>query len=385
MALKGVRVIEMAGLAPAPFCGMILADFGATVTRIDRTPRKGQAFVYSMDTLSRGKQSVSVDLKQPEGINVVRKLCSKADVLIEPFRTGVMEKLGLGPERLRNENPGLIYARLTGFGQKGSLAAKAGHDINYIAISGVLSQLGRKHENPYPPINLVADFAGGGLMCALGITMALYERSRSGQGQVIDANMVNGSAYLSTFLWTSRDIPIWPGKRGENNLDGGAAFYGTYKTRDDKFVAIGPLEPQFYADLLKGLGLTQEEMPQHTDAEIMENRFREIFLTKTRDEWTAVFKNLDACFAPVLEMSEAQNHEHNVETGVFISDSGGKTEPAPAPKLSRTPGVETLLKRPQVGEHTESVLLENGISKNDLKKLIDAGIVFQNAQTSAKL
>ncbi|XP_045216653.1 alpha-methylacyl-CoA racemase-like [Mercenaria mercenaria] len=385
MALKGVRVIEMAGLAPAPFCGMILSDFGASVTRIDRTPGKRQAIVHGLDTLSRGKRSVAVDLKQPEGINVVRKLCSKADVVIEPFRKGVMEKLGLGPEKLMADNPGLIYARLTGFGQKGPLAAKAGHDINYIAISGVLSQLGRKHENPYPPINLLADFAGGGLMCALGIAMALYERTNSGQGQLIDANMVNGSAYLSTFLWTSRDIPIWPGKRGENNLDGGAAFYGTYKTKDEKYVSIGPLEPQFYAALLKGLGLSEDEMPQHTDADIMEKRFAEIFLTKTREEWTKTFENLDACFAPILEMDEAQTHDHNIETEIFLTNNRGKTEPAPAPKLSRTPGVQTLEKRPKIGEHTQSVLIENGMSKTDVEKLLQAGIVFQNAQSSAKL
>lgn len=384
MALKGVRVIEMAGLAPAPFCGMILSDFGASVTRIDRASAKGQP-VYSLDTLSRGKKSVAVDLKKPEGVGVVQKLCSKADVIIEPFRKGVMEKLGLGPDKLISENPRLVYARLTGFGQKGPLASKAGHDINYIAISGVLSQLGRKHENPYPPINLLADFAGGGLMCALGIAMALYERSHSGQGQVIDANMVNGSAYLSTFLWTSRDIPIWPGKRGENNLDGGAAFYGTYKTKDEKYVSIGPLEPQFYAALLKGLGLSKEEMPQYTDAKIMENRFQEIFLTKTRDEWTDVFENLDACYAPILEMEEAQKYDHNIETEVFLTNENGKTEPAPAPKLSRTPGVSTLERRPKVGEHTMSVLLENGISKTDIERLLDNGIVFQNAENGAKL
>lgn len=384
MALKGVRVIEMAGLAPAPFCGMILSDFGASVTRIDRASAKGQP-VYSLDTLSRGKKSVAVDLKKPEGVGVVQKLCSKADVIIEPFRKGVMEKLGLGPDKLMSENPRLVYARLTGFGQKGPLASKAGHDINYIAISGVLSQLGRKHENPYPPINLLADFAGGGLMCALGIAMALYERSHSGQGQVIDANMVNGSAYLSTFLWTSRDIPIWQGKRGENNLDGGAAFYGTYKTKDEKYVSIGPLEPQFYAALLKGLGLSKEEMPQYTDAKIMENRFQEIFLTKTRDEWTDVFENLDACYAPILEMEEAQKYDHNIETEVFLTNENGKTEPAPAPKLSRTPGVSTLERRPKVGEHTMSVLLENGISKTDLERLLDNGIVFQNAENGAKL
>ncbi|XP_052796857.1 alpha-methylacyl-CoA racemase-like [Mya arenaria] len=385
MALKGMRVIEMAGLAPAPFCGMILADFGASVIRIDRTPSKGQKTVYSMDTLSRGKRSLAVDLKQKEGVSLLRRLCSRADVLIEPFRPGVMEKLGLGPQQLTSDNPRLVYARLTGFGQKGHLANKAGHDINYIAMAGVLSQLGRKNENPYPPINLVADFAGGGLTCALGIAFALLERHTSGKGQVIDANMVNGSAYLSTFLWTSRALPIWPGKRGENNLDGGAAFYGTYKTKDDKYVSLGPLEPQFYADLLKGLGLTQEEMPQYTDGDIMTEKFNEIFLTKTRDEWTETFKDLDACYAPILEREEAECHPHNTELGVFISNPSGKVEPAPAPMLSRTPAVSVLPRQPEVGEHTETVLRGSGFGDSEIKELLDSGVVFQNEKSKAKL
>ncbi|KAL4227299.1 hypothetical protein ACF0H5_012745 [Mactra antiquata] len=385
MALKGIRVIEMAGLAPAPYCGMILSDFGASVTRIDRAPKKGQTVVHSLDTLSRGKKSVSVDLKHPEGVNVVRKLCSKADVLIEPFRKGVMEKLGLGPDKLMTDNPRLVYARLTGFGQTGPLSSKAGHDINYIATSGVLGQLGRKNENPYAPINLVADFGGGGLMCALGITMALYERSNSGQGQVIDANMVNGSAYMSTFLWTSRDLPIWSGERGDNNLDGGRGFYETYKTLDDKYVSVGALEPQFYDQLLTGLGLTDDEMPQFSDPDEMKKKFAEIFRSKTRDEWCKIFENLDACFAPVLDHEEAKYNKHNVETGIFIKDNNGKMEPAPAPKLSRTPAVTALPSRPNVGEHTKSLLIENGISKEDVQKLLDIGVVFQNTHSSSKL
>ncbi|KAH3838168.1 alpha-methylacyl-CoA racemase-like [Dreissena polymorpha] len=385
MALKGVRVVEMAGLAPAPFCGMILADFGATVTRIDRTPSKGQKSVYSMDTLSRGKQSLAVDLKRQEGVSIIRRLCSRADVLIEPFRPGVMEKLGLGPQTLMSDNPRLVYARLTGHGQKGSLADKAGHDINYIAIAGVLSQLGRKHEKPYPPINLVADFAGGGLTCALGITMALLERQGSGKGQVIDANMVNGSAYLSTFLWTSRSLPIWPGGRGENNLDGGAPYYDTYKTKDDKYMSVGSLEPQFYAQLLHGLGLTDDELPQHTDWNEMQKKLTAIFLTKTRDEWTQIFDNLDACVEPVLERDEAQIHPHNQELGVFMSNTEGDVEPSPAPILSRTPAVTTLPRRPAVGEHTELVLKECGLYEEEISKLVEANIVFQNQESKSKL
>ncbi|XP_069483196.1 alpha-methylacyl-CoA racemase isoform X2 [Ambystoma mexicanum] len=247
MALAGVRVLELAGLAPAPYCGMILADFGAHVIRVDKTRSPMNA-----DTLARGKRSIALNLKSPAGVAVIKKLCEKSDVLIEPFRHGVMEKLGLGPEKLLQLNSKLIYARLTGYGQSGQYATAAGHDINFLAISGVLSKLGRRNEKPYAPLNLLADFAGGGLMCAMGIIMALYERTRSGQGQVIDASMVEGAAYVGSFLWKGQYLFSRP--RGENILDGGAPFYETYKTSDGKFMAVGAIEPQFFKELLKGHG-----------------------------------------------------------------------------------------------------------------------------------
>ncbi|XP_067887337.1 alpha-methylacyl-CoA racemase isoform X2 [Heterodontus francisci] len=245
MALAGIRVIELAGLAPSPLCGMILADFGAKVVRIDRTRRA------MTDVLARGKRSVVLNLKKPEGVEVLKQLCNQSDVLIEPFRKGVMEKLGLGPEDVLGQNPKLIYARLTGFGQSGLYSRNAGHDINYVAVSGLLSKFGRKGENPYAPLNVVADFAGGGVMCAMGIILALYERMQSGKGQVIDASMVEGAAYCSSWLWKSEQLSIWNRQRGENLLDTGAPFYETYRTSDGKYMAVGALEPHFYDQLIE--------------------------------------------------------------------------------------------------------------------------------------
>ncbi|XP_041360307.1 alpha-methylacyl-CoA racemase-like [Gigantopelta aegis] len=378
MALKGVKVIEMAGLAPAPFCGMILADFGARVIRVDRTK------YADMDRLARGKQSIAVDLKKKEGVTVIQRLCRGADVLIEPFRHGVMEKLGLGPDVMLTDNPRLVYARLTGFGQSGPLARKAGHDINYLAISGVLSRFGRHNENPSFPLNLLADFAGGGLMCALGITMALFERTRSGKGQVVDANMVEGAAYIGSFIWRTRDLPFLSGNpRGQNMLDHGSAFYEVYKTADDKYMSVGALEPQFFNDLLKGLGLDPEKVSQTDDPEELKTVFREKFLSKTRDEWTNIFVDghLDACVFPVLETDEAPCYPHNKENQSFLHTSSGDPEPGPAPNLSRTPGVDRVKPQPRTGHDTESVLLEAGFSKSEIEHLIEANVIEQNVQS----
>ncbi|KAJ8304844.1 hypothetical protein KUTeg_018427 [Tegillarca granosa] len=381
MALRGIRVVELAGLAPAPFCGMILADFGAKVIRVDRTKSK-----LDTDRLGRGKQSIAVDLKQKDGVEVVQKLCTKADVLIEPFRRGVMEKLGLGPDILLKKNPGLIYARLTGFGQNGVLADKAGHDINYIATSGLLSYLGRRGAPPQAPINLLADFAGGGLICAMGIAMALVERSKSGQGQVIDANMVEGSAYIGSWLWKTQDISyLWSGDRpGENLLDGGAAFYDTYKTSDGKFVSVGALEPQFFKALVKGLGYKPDEINQFEDPVAMKKKFQEIFLTKTRDEWTEIFKDLDACFAPVLDKDEAPLHPHNVANNTFLRSPQNTYEPGPAPHLSRTPGINQVLPQPQIGQDTVLVLKELGYTDSEIKRLIENETI-ESSNNSSKL
>ncbi|KAL4617274.1 alpha-methylacyl-CoA racemase [Arapaima gigas] len=374
MALAGVRVIELAGLAPAPFCGMILADFGARVIRVDRT----QA-AMAMDSQGRGKQSVALNLKVAEGAAVLRRLCAQSDVVIEPFRqAGVMEKLGLGPEELLKENPCLIYARLTGFGQKGCFAQSAGHDINYLAMSGLLSMLGRSAEKPYAPLNLMADFAGGGLTCALGIVLALLERTRSGKGQVIDASMVEGAAYVGSFVWKSQNLGLWNRPRGENLLDSGAPFYDTYRTSDGKHVAVGALEPQFYHQLLSGLGFDPAELPPQmsfSDWPKMRRIFAEKFASRTRAEWEQIFAGTDACVTPVLSLDEVAAHPHNQERGSFVQDTEGEESPRPAPVLSRTPATPSLARDPFIGEHTRDVLEEFGYTPPEVEQLLEAGVV----------
>ena len=370
-ALQGIRVIEMAGLAPAPFCGLILADFGADVVRVDRVG------AGAMDQLARGKRSVAVNLKSPEGVETVRRLASQADVLLEPYRPGVMERLGLGPQGLCASNPRLVYARLTGFGQDGPYASMAGHDINYIALSGALSLIGRKGENPLPPINLLGDFAGGGMLCALGIALALLERARSGTGQVVDAAMVDGAAYLSTFVYKFRNSGFWRDERGTNMLDTGAPFYDTYRTKDGAYMSVGAIEPQFYAALLNGLGLDAATMPHQMDQgqwKATAAKFAAIFATKTRAEWCAVFDGTDACVAPVLNLGEVGEHPHNRARDLLIADRQGKLEPAPAPRLSRTPG-DGARPLPQVGEHTRPVLGEYGFTAADVERLLASGAI----------
>ncbi|XP_078618080.1 alpha-methylacyl-CoA racemase-like isoform X2 [Branchiostoma floridae x Branchiostoma japonicum] len=371
MALRGVKVVELAGLAPAPFCGLILSDFGAKVTRVDKTRA-----AMSMDMLARGKRSVALNLKQQEGVDVLRRMCQKSDVLIEPFRAGVMERLGLGPDTLMKDNPGLIYARMTGFGQSGSFSQMAGHDINYIGLSGMLSLLGRKHENPMPPTNLLGDFAGGGLTCALGIVMALLERTKSGKGQVIDANMVEGASYVGSFIWHTRFM--FSHGRGENLLDTGAHFYETYKTKDGKYMAVGALEPQFYAQLLKGLGLANEDLPPQMDRDSwpsMKERFATVFSSKTQAEWCEVFDGTDACTTPILTMEEAPNHPHNKSRDSYLTNQDGGVQPRPAPLLSRTPGVGGAGPQPKVGQHTKEVMVETGYSEEEIHKLVECGAV----------
>lgn len=370
-ALTGIRVIEMAGLAPAPFCGMILADFGADVVRVDRVG------AGSMDQLARGKRSLAANLKSPEGVETVLRLIEGADVLLEPYRPGVMERLGLGPEVATARNPRLVYARLTGFGQDGPYAPMAGHDINYIAISGALSLIGRKGEKPIFPVNLLGDFAGGGMLCALGICLALLERIGSGKGQVVDAAMVDGSAYLSTFVYKFRNAGMWRDERGTNMLDTGAPFYDTYRTADGQYMSVGAIEPQFYAALLQGLGLDPATMPQQMDQSKWREtaaRFTEIFASKTRAEWCAIFDGTDACVAPVMNLGEVADHPHNAARGLLIRDQQGKPEPAPAPRLSRTPG-DGSRPLPQVGEHTRAVLGEYGFAADEIERLFAAGAV----------
>ncbi|XP_048224103.1 alpha-methylacyl-CoA racemase [Perognathus longimembris pacificus] len=376
MVLRCVRVVELAGLAPAPFCGMVLADFGAQVVRVDRPGSVGDS-----SRLGRGKRSLVLDLKRPRGAAVLRRLCAGADVLLEPFRRGVMEKLQLGPDIMLQENPKLIYARLSGFGQSGSYSKSAGHDINYLALSGVLSKLGRSGENPYAPLNLLADFGGGGLMCALGIMMALFERTQSGKGQVIDANMVEGTAYLSSFLWKTEKMGLWEQPRGQNMLDGGAPFYTTYKTADGHYMAVGAIEPQFYQLMVDGLGLKSDELPSQmsiTDWPEMKKIFAEAFAKKTKEEWCKIFDGTDACVTPVLTFEEAVHHSHNRERGSFITNEEQLVSPGPAPLLSRTPAFPSAKRDPLVGEHSEEVLKEFGFNQEEINQLSSDRIIENN-------
>ena len=358
MALNGIRVLEFAGLAPGPFAGMMLSDFGAEVIRIDR---KAKRRAPAPDVLGRGKRSISIDLKSPEGTEQVKKLIQTADVLIEPFRPGVMEKLGLGPDVLCAINPRLIYARMTGFGQGGvpSTENAAGHDINYLAISGILSALRREGQDPTPPVNILGDFAGGGAMCAFGIVVALFERVKSNKGQVIDAAMVDGAAYLSTFvseLVRLGSISNETDKVGTSLLDGGAPFYQTYKTKDGLFFSVGALEPQFYKSFISCLGVTPSTS-QHDSSgwPAMRTLFEKTFLSKTRSEWEAIFEGSNACAFPVLSMAEAAENKHNKLRNTFCTFDKRMPIPQPAPKLSRTPGVKKF-PFPVAGEANDEIL-----------------------------
>lgn len=382
MALAGIRVLELAGLAPAPFCGMILSDFGASVIRVDRT-KAGMV----VDTQGRGKRSVAINLKSPAGVGLLKKLCLQSDVVLEPYRKGVMEKLGLGPQELLRENPRLIYARLTGYGQHGSLSLAAGHDINYLAMSGLLSRLGRSTEKPYAPLNLVADFAGGGLTCALGIVLALLERTKSGKGQIVDASMVEGAAYVGSFIWKSQRIGLWNNPRGQNMLDSGAPFYDTYQTSDGKYMAVGAIEPQFYKELLKGLELDTAELPSQMsfdDWPEIRRVFKERFASKPQAEWARIFDGTDACVTPVLSFEEVGSHPHNQQRGSFIKDHSGEESPRPAPVLDRTPAEPCLKPDPMIGEHTVEVLEEYGLTSAQIEQLLATGVVESHA-TKTKL
>jgi len=376
MALRGLKVVELAGLAPAPVCGMVLADYGAKVIRVDKV---GGGLNY--DVTARGKRSIALNLKKPEGVNVLRKLCGSADVLIEPFRPGVMERLGLGPEVVTKENPRLVYARLTGFGQSGPYKDMAGHDINYLALSGVLNSLGRKNENPLAPINLLADFAGGSFVCAMGIMAALLERGVSGKGQVVDSCMVEGAAYVGSWLFASRDMFVWGQPRGHNMLDSGVHFYETYQTSDNRYMSVGCIEPQFYETFLEKLGVSDDDLPQFDDFDELKTKVAEIFKTKTRDEWCKVFDGTDACVTPVLSQEEAPSHPQNLARNSFLP--GGM--PRPAPVLSRTPASASDSPNTiEFGLHTREVLLEEGLAETEVDDLIARGVVGQ-AEPKAKL
>jgi alpha-methylacyl-CoA racemase len=370
--LAGLKVIEMAGIGPGPFCAMMLADLGAEVIRVDRlqSARGGDPARPPLDFLGRGRRSLAVDLKHPEGIQTVLRLVEQADVLLEGFRPGVMERLGLGPDVCLERNPKLVYGRMTGWGQEGPMANAAGHDINYIALAGSLDPLGRAGGPPTPPINLVGDFGGGGMLMAYGLLAALFERSRSGRGQVIDAAMVDGAAVLMTMMHNFRSIGMWRDERGTNLLDTGAHFYDVYETRDGKYVSIGSIETQFYAELLQRTGLDKEELPAQMDRAKwpeLKHKLAALFRTKTRDEWCALMEGSDVCFAPVLSMAEAPKHPHNAQRGTFV-EVAGHVQPGPAPRFSRTPN-DVPKPPPHPGQHTDDVLQAWGFAPAEIAKL----------------
>ncbi len=377
-ALKGIKIIEMAGLAPSPYCGMLLSDFGAEVVIVDRLTKGGPEIpnIMAKSPFNRGKQSIRVNLKTKQGVAIVRDMIRDSDVLIEPYRPGVMESLGLGPGEALALNQGLIYARMTGWGQKGPYASMAGHDINYIALSGALSLFRKKGEKPLPPCNLLGDFAGGGMLCAMGILLALVERGRSGKGQVVDAAMVDGAANIATLFYGLLAHNLMTLDIGTNMLDTGAPFYQTYETSDGKFMAVGAIEARFYAELLEGLGIDPSLLPQQLDTpkwpEITE-RFAAVFKTKTREEWCAIFDGKDACVAPILDLDEVEKHPHNIERQLLVTVDG-VVQPAPAPRLSRTPGKATEPAGPR-GSNTREVLSALGYSEKSLAALLKDEIV----------
>jgi alpha-methylacyl-CoA racemase len=373
--LRGTRIIEIAGLGPGPFAAMVLSDMGADVIRVER-PGGGTFGSGPTDFLNRGKRSVCVDLKQPGGVEVVLRLVDGADALVEGFRPGVTEKLGIGPDPCLARNPRLVYGRMTGWGQTGPLAQEAGHDINYISLTGALHAMGRAGEKPAIPLNLLGDFGGGGLLMAFGVVCALFETKASGLGQVVDAAMVDGVSLLLASIYGAQLAGWWSEERGTNLLDSGAPFYEVYETADGKWISLGSLEPQFYASLIERLGLTDEDLPGQMDREhwpAFKQRLTAIFKTKTRDQWCDVFENSDACFAPVLKISEAHAHPHNRARGTFVETNGAR-QPRPAPRFSRT-DPEIGIPPGKLGEHTDEVLAEAGYATDEVAALRDSKAV----------
>ncbi len=373
--LAGLKVIELQGIGPGPYCGMMLADMGAEIIRVDRSSNVG-ANEPRVDILARGRKSIGVDLKHPEGVACVLRLIESADVLIEGFRPGVMERLGLGPEVCLERNPGLVYGRMTGWGQTGPMAHVAGHDINYIALSGALHAIGEAGGKPVPPLNLVGDFGGGGMLLAFGVLAALFERNNSGEGQVVDAAMTDGSALLMNAVFGLMHAGVWQ-ERGSNLLDTGSHFYNTYETKDGKYVSVGSIEPQFYALLLEKSGLGERgDLPRQMERAAwreLQVSLADIFRARTRDEWDEIMLGTDICYAPVLDFAEAQAHPHNAQRQTFVTVDG-VAQAAPAPRFDRTvPEVPSSAVAP--GSHTVEILIAAGFSGEEIATLQAADAV----------
>ncbi|EHN09624.1 Alpha-methylacyl-CoA racemase [Patulibacter medicamentivorans] len=376
--LAGVRILELAGIGPGPFAGMMLADMGAEVIRIDRPGGNPFAIAPPHDVLYRSRRSIAIDLKDPKGIETVLRLCEGADALFEGYRPGVAERLGVGPEDCQARNPALVYGRMTGWGQDGPLAPRAGHDINYIALTGALHAIGRRGEAPMPPLNLVGDFGGGGMLLAYGLVCGIVQARVSGRGQVVDAAMVDGASALMAMFHGLNNAGLHNPERGTNMLDTGAHFYDVFRTKDDRWVSLGPVEPQFYAlmcdvleldDDLRGSQFDQARWPE------LKQKLAAVVVERTRDELDALFEGSDACYAPVLELSEAPQHPHNVARGAFV-DVAGQTHPAPAPRFDGAPPT-----RPHAaaipGTDTRATLLDAGFDAAEIDELIAAGAVAE--------
>ena len=376
--LHGTRVVEIAGLGPAPLGCMMLADLGADVLRVDRPTGPGLSLVpFKQDTLTRSRRSVAVDLKADGGADVVRRLTDQADVFVEAFRPGVAERLGIGPDELMTRNPRLVYARMTGWGQDGPLADRAGHDIDYASVVGAIGAIGEPGRKPVPPLNWLADFGGGSTFLVIGVLAALVERMTSGQGQVVDVAMVDGVATLTAMAHSMLAAGMWQDQRGVNLFDGGAPFYDTYECADGNYVAVGALERQFFAELVRVLGVEEQVPGQHDMARWPEMRalFASTFRTKTRDEWAAIFADVDACVAPVMGLTEAPDHPH-VKARQTLVESDGVVQPAPAPRFSRTPGAVQRGPR-SPGEDTVDTLVDWGFEPDEVKQLLDAAVIAQ--------
>jgi alpha-methylacyl-CoA racemase len=381
--LHGYRIIELAGIGPGPFAAMLLADMGAEVIRVERAQAvRGPAPAEPYpDLLQRGRRNIAIDLKQPDGVATLLDLVEQSDGLIEGFRPGVMERLGIGPDECLARNPKLIYGRMTGWGQDGPYGPWAGHDINYIALAGALAHMGRADAPPTPPLNLVGDFGGGGMFLAFGIVCGLLEAQRSGEGQVVDAAMVDGTAILMTFFWGLRAMGMYdPQRRGGNGLDTGAHFYDAYECADGNFISIGSIEPQFYAELMRLAGLEGDpEFARQQDRSqwpALKQRLAEVFRSKSRDEWCSIMEHTDVCFAPVLTMDEAPQHPHNVARGTFV-EANGQLQPRPAPRFSRTDG-EIGTAPAHAGQHSRAVLGDLGIDASRIDELVASGAIVQS-------